>query len=44
MEALIFEMGVGEDVTDERIRPRVEAITSTWMGFTLDFMIENRLQ
>jgi hypothetical protein len=37
-------MGVGEDITDLRLRKVVEASTSSWMGFTVDFMMENGLQ
>jgi hypothetical protein len=44
MEALILEMGMGEDITDLRLRRVVEASTSSWMGFMVDFMMENRLQ
>jgi hypothetical protein len=44
MEALILEMGVGEDITDLRLRKMVEGSTSSWMGFTVYFMMENRLQ
>jgi hypothetical protein len=44
MEALILEMGVGEDITDLRLQRVVEASTSSWMGFTVDFMMGNGLQ
>jgi hypothetical protein len=44
MEALILEMGVGEDITDRRLRKVVEASTSSWMGYTVEFMMENGLQ
>jgi hypothetical protein len=44
MEALILEMGVGEDITDRRVRKVVKESTSSWMGFTVDFMMENGLQ
>jgi hypothetical protein len=44
MEALILEMGVGEDITDRRVRNVVEASTSSWMGFTVEFMMKNGLQ
>jgi hypothetical protein len=44
MEALILEMGVGEDITDLRLQKVVEASTSSWMGFTVYFMMENGLQ
>jgi hypothetical protein len=38
-EALILEMGVGEDITDRRVQKVVEASTSSWIGFTVEFMI-----
>jgi hypothetical protein len=44
MEALILEMGVGEDIKDLRLRKVVEASASSWMVFTVDFMMENGLQ
>jgi hypothetical protein len=44
MEAIILELGVGEDITDLRLRKVVESSTSSWMGFTVDFMMENQLQ
>jgi hypothetical protein len=44
MEALILEMGVGEEITDLRHRRVVEASASSWIGFAVDFMMENGLQ